>query len=463
MSTLTDNTSQVCIVGLGPAGLGAALTLSKSMISSHVLCLEQGDLAVDRACSALQNDICKREEPCQTIAGFGGSSLLSGGKVSSFPAGGGLATILGSSDLAEKKLEQSIKVLNTYLSMQKHKEKQADIAQAAEFFTTLGFEYKYYDVYEFHPADLKNTCANLHSLLESRGMTFLLNTRLIDVDREGHGFRLTVLKGSKIFSFLTKYLVLGVGRSGQSTVKQLNTKLNLGAKDDKLDVGVRLELPKMLLPKLSWHHRDLKLLFKDARTFCVCEVGRIAPYIIDGVCYADGNHNPSNKGEYTNLGIIIRLKPTSQNRTVLDDIRQIALKHRNGRLVCQKLSSYLDKTPRVLGAFVPPTDALSFWDWGNVDDCFPPSVSAIVKQSVLYFAEKLIPMEKWREVTVFAPEVEYTGVSLPVNSDFSISPGIFIIGDCTGQFRGIGQAFCSGVICAEKLLEKSHHDKNRKE
>ena len=229
MSTLMDNTSQVCIVGLGPAGLGAALTLSKSMISSHVLCLEQGDLAVNRACSALQNDICERKEPCQVIAGFGGSSLLSGGKVSSFPAGGGLATILGSSDLAEKKLEQSIQMLSTHLSMQKHKEKQADIARAAEFFTTLGFEYKYYDVYQFHPADLKDTYANLHSLLESRGMTFLLNTRLIDVDREGHGFRLTALKGSKTFSFLTKYLVLGVGRSGQNTVGQLNTKLDLGS------------------------------------------------------------------------------------------------------------------------------------------------------------------------------------------------------------------------------------------
>ena len=56
-------------------------------------------------------------------------------------------------------------------------------------------------------------------------------------------------------------------------------------------------------------------------------------------------------------------------------------------------------------------------------------------------------------MNIFAPEVDYNGLSFPVNSDFSIIPRLYLIGDCTGRFRGILQAFCSGSICAESIID----------
>ena len=91
-----DYNFEACIVGLGPAGIGAALTLSNSNLASRVLCLDAGHHPSIKSCSVLQNNSCKKEKPCQMISGFGGCSLLGAGKISAFPAGSKLGAILGS-------------------------------------------------------------------------------------------------------------------------------------------------------------------------------------------------------------------------------------------------------------------------------------------------------------------------------------------------------------------------------
>lgn len=219
------------IIGLGPAGLAVALGLSNAEFASDILCIEQGSLSCVRTCSALQNDICTQEQPCQAISGFGGSSLLSGGKISSFPAGSGLTTILGSSDLAENHIRQAIRVLKTHVPMVAPRKTHANITKATDFFNKLGFEYKYYDVYHFDPTDLQNAYVTIQSELRSKGVEIMSDTRLINVEREHHGgFSLEVIKGSEHFSFLTDHLIIAVGRSGQNIIRTLNDRYDLGGK-----------------------------------------------------------------------------------------------------------------------------------------------------------------------------------------------------------------------------------------
>jgi uncharacterized FAD-dependent dehydrogenase len=90
--------------------------------------------------------------------------------------------------------------------------------------------------------------------------------------------------------------------------------------------------------------------------------------------------------------------------------------------------------------------------WGDVNNAFPASIATEVREAVLYFAQRLLPRQHWEEVRVFAPEVEYAGLSFLVKPNFSIRQGFYVIGDSVGQFRGIAQAFCSGIICAENLI-----------
>lgn len=444
---------EVCIVGLGSAGIGAALTLSNSNLSSRVLCLDAGKHSSTRSCSILQNRSCKKENPCQIISGFGGCSLLGGGKVSSFPAGRRLVNILGSRDFAEKKISEALGLFSNYLSFHKSILSEDNIKNGRKLFGKWGFEYRYYDVYVYDQDELRKAYQKIFLQLKSAGMSLLLSTELIKIDCAENGFKLVVKQGEKEVTIFTKYVVLGVGRLGRTMLKSLNTKLNLGGKENHLDVGVRLEFPTDLYPDMTKYHNDLKLLFDDARTFCVCKGGKIMPYLLDHAFFTEGYYNPRYASDFTNLGIMIRLEPSKRNETLLQEIKERSLHVNNVKPACQSLLDYLTNDTKNYKSSRSLKSSISFWTQSNVTQCFPQSISAKIKEAVSYFATRLLPTDYWDEVGVFAPEVDYGGLSFPVNSDFSIIPKMYLIGDCTGRFRGILQAFCSGIICAESIID----------
>ena len=342
--------TDVCIIGLGPAGIGTALSFSKSNLASRVLCLDIGTSLNTKSCSILQNGNCKKENPCQMISGFGGCSLLSGGKLSAFPAGSKLGTILGSKHLAEKKLSEALSLFKSYLLLHKPRITKKDINNAKELFKKLGFEYKYYDVYLYDQEELRKAYQRMLLQLKSAGISIFLNAELIKIDFEKNGFKLIAKYGEQNIIIYTKYLVLGVGRLGRSMLKYLNKELNLNGKENHLDVGVRLEFPTSLFPEITRYHNDLKLLFNDARTFCVCKDGKVAPYLLEDVFYTEGNFNPKYKTGLTNLGIMIRLKPSKQNEIIFCEIKKKLIKVNNGKPIYQKLSNYLNINGRNLYA-----------------------------------------------------------------------------------------------------------------
>jgi uncharacterized FAD-dependent dehydrogenase len=103
-----DHKVKACIVGLGPAGIGTAHTLSYSKLARSTLCLDAGKHSTYRSCPVLQNKSCIKCNPCEMISGFGGCSVLGGGKISAFPAGGKFINILDSNDMGMKKLLEGV-------------------------------------------------------------------------------------------------------------------------------------------------------------------------------------------------------------------------------------------------------------------------------------------------------------------------------------------------------------------
>jgi len=89
----------VIIVGGGPAGIFAALELTKSSNLS-VLLIEKGRDIDGRQCPALdRGDACISCSPCHLVCGLGGAGALSDGKLTlSSQVGGRLVDYLGESN-----------------------------------------------------------------------------------------------------------------------------------------------------------------------------------------------------------------------------------------------------------------------------------------------------------------------------------------------------------------------------
>ena len=443
---------EVCIVGLGPAGIGAALTLSRSNLASHMLCLDSGNSINNRHCPILQNNICKKEKPCSMISGIGGASLLGGHKISIFPAGSEIGTIVGSIDIYDEKLTKALKILNIYLPLQKPNISNSDITAAKDIFEKDGFQFRYYDSYVCNQESLKYAYENILSQLHGADVTILPNSEIIQVAYEDNYFKLIVQQDSNTFIVTSKYLIIGVGRLGQNFLKSLNRKFNLGGEENHLEIGVRLEFPTEIYSDIDKYHNDLKLLYNDIRTFCVCKGGKLAPYYLNDMFILDGYYDPANKTNFTNLAIMLRLKPSEQNNQILDEVKKRVLQISDGKPVGQMLIDYLNLNIENKTLSTLSKNSISFWVNGEVSQCFPEPYSTRIKEGVHKFVSTNLSKDTWGKVNIFAPAIEYSWLKFTVKSDFSILPRMYLIGDCTGRFRGILQAFCSGIICAENII-----------
>lgn len=453
LSMRSEYNVDICIVGLGPAGIGAALTLSRSACMPRVLCLEAGDCLDKRQCTVLQNGICEQEEPCRMISGVGGCSTLSAAKISAFPAGSEFVKIFGSKDLAERKLLEAFALFTDYISLYKANIKADYIKNAREKFKRSEFKYKYYDVYLFDQKAIRKAYESIFSTLEAAGIESLLNTRLSEVIVRGKRFKLTALREGQRIRISSNSIVLGIGRLGEELIRSINGDFNLGGKENHLELGVRLEFPKEIFPDIDKYHKDLKVLFGDFRTYCACKEGTLAPYYLNRMYRVDGYYDPANKTNFTSIGIMLRLKPSTSNSQILNEIKKRSLKVGNGKPVRQTLVDYLDlEEVKKKGDSAITDNSVSFWSNGQISCCFPKAFSARIKKGVHNFVSNFLPKEDWRRISVFAPAIEYTQLRFPIRSDFSILPKMYLIGDCVGRFRGILQAFCSGVTCAQNIV-----------
>ena len=440
--------TKICCVGLGPAGIGLVYTLSNSPLAEHMLCLEAGCAAESRHCHILMGEACNQENPCNMISGVGGCSALASGKLSEYPAGGGLTSILGSAEFTKQKLHEALDILKNYLPLRRYVT-NANQSVVEENFRKLGFTYRYYPVHIFDHHDLVSAYNRILQYAESNGVRILLNTEVSTIQPVGNHFELICRQKNRKIKITAKYLILAVGRYGQRLLKSLNSRIHGMCREYHLDVGVRLEFPTEIYPDIDASHKDLKLLFDNARTFCVCKDGMIAPYRTDNCFFLEGYFNPYCKTEFTNLAIMIRLRFSEQHERVFNEIRNRMLKISKGKPVRQMLPDYLGiNIESVFNAC-----SISFWQWGDVNQCFPLYISKKVRASVYKFVTKLMPKTQWNKVSVFAPEIDYR-LRFPINSDFSVFPGLYLVGDCTGRFRGILQAFCSGIVCAENIMKR---------
>ena len=437
-----SNIYDVGIVGLGPAGIGAAMGLREHSNLERVVCFERGRNDDSILCRALTDTGCCFSERCDIISGVGGASTLSSGKLSDYPAGSGLLDFFQSEKDLKKLFNEAIALFSTKIELKKVEVKDSVVQYAKEFYQKQGVEYKYYDVYEFDGNMYRQFIQETVKQLQRAGLCIVDNAEVFDVqhDDNENAFRIKIKRGDHEEEYLVQKLIIATG--GLDPQDKLFSQLAQTANND-IEIGVRIEVPGETFGEMLSSHGDLKLKLGEGRTYCVTVDGRIIAYQTGGFRFLEGCLDQSSSSGYTNLAVLIKRHDVDLS-VFLEGYKKLS----SGVPIKQKFIDYENFTKSEQISDITLKGATA----ADINLLLPADVNGEIKSFInrVLVDTMGVPAES---ITVVAPELKILR-KLNLQNNFEMAPNVYVIGAATGKFRGILQSFVSGLKCGKIITRR---------
>ena len=428
------------LIGMGPAGIGLAMSLRGTSKIKSMICFERGSYTVDVNCPALADKECCCSNSCGIISGVGGASTLSSGKISNFPAGSGLVEFFDSEKQLRELFDEVILFLSDKIQLKKVNINTETKLSAKAFYKQRSIDYKYYDVYEFDGKSYRNFIQETVQKLKDEGLQLFDNSEVLDVNYDPHisSFCINIRTPDGEKQFFVRKLVLAIG--ALDLQDKLVEKI-VGLVSNCFEIGVRIEAPSSAFGNKLSTHGDLKLKYGAGRTYCVTANGKIITYQTDGVHFLEGCIEPSISTCYTNLAVLIKC---NDNSSVCDFINRYREAF-GGFPVKQKFVDYVNG--QISDEAMDTT--LSSAVCGDINGLFSVKINNAIKGFIRDVLVEAMGMSE-DSLTLVAPELKILR-NLQIDKEFKIDSNLFVIGAATGKFRGILQSFCSGIRCGQLL------------
>ncbi len=267
----------VIIVGAGPAGIFASLELSNAGLS--ILLLDKGREINARVCPVQRGSAhCVFCSPCHLVSGFGGAGAFSDGKLTlSTEVGGRLRELIGL-DHTKSLIDY---VDSTYLKFgAPHKVygtggKIAELERQATLAGLKLIPVKLRHLGTEHCREILKSMQNYLSPKLDIKLGVAVKNIIVD---NGEIKAVETSNGERLDC---QYLILAPGREGSEWLINETERLKLSLNSNPLDVGVRVEVPMVIMEKLTSVLYEAKLEFYSksfddrVRTFCMCPGGEV--------------------------------------------------------------------------------------------------------------------------------------------------------------------------------------------
>ena len=437
MSKLYD----ICLIGLGPAGIGFLSSLDKNILKNSI-CFEKG--GTDVICNCHTHSKCTNCNRCSIVSGIGGASRFSCGKISNFPAGSGMLPYWDSQENTLKNsLNSQIDILKKELSLCKINVSSKTQAKAKAFFESNGIVYKYYDVYEFKKDTYIYYLSKIVNEAQSYDLQIKYNTEVLNVEKtvyQNEGvYSITSKNDSGISNYYVKKVILATGNINNNC--QLFQNLTSEVPRISYEIGIRITVPTEKIANILDCHGDLKLKYKKGRTYCVSRNGFIVSYSVNGSLFLEGYVDGVESSKLTNLAIIIKCNDNNE----LNDFKDKYLKIYDGIPIKQKYNDYINNKV----SFLNFTEKYIPVQQGNIKEIFSNKINNDIVDFIESVLIKTIGLDR-EDIVIYAPELKENSC-FNIKNDFRANDNVYVIGAATGSFRGILQSMCSGIHCANLL------------
>ncbi|MEM2094259.1 MAG: NAD(P)/FAD-dependent oxidoreductase [Candidatus Bathyarchaeia archaeon] len=449
----------VVIIGAGPAGLFAAreLALRSKM---KVAIVEMGRDVKHRICMTTAYKSCTRCSPCSIMSGVGGAGTLSSGLLNLRPdIGGNLFELLRD----EKAAWELVKYVDdifleagapTKIYNPNHDEAVLLERRAA----AVGVNFIPIPQRHIGTDNSPKVIENLADKISSLGVKFILLRRATRIDKG----LVTLDDGETIEA---DYIIACPGRSGASWLAEEAKRLNIKTHYQPIDIGVRVEVPAVVMEPVIQIGRDPKFhvystTYDDfVRTFCVNHRGFVVQEVYDDFIGVNGHAMTDRLSNNSNFAFLVRVKLTEPLEDTTAYGRTIAIQTTTlggGKPLLQRLRDLKggrrSTWERINRGNVRPT--LLNVTPGDVSMGLPHRIVTDIIEG-LEKLDHVIPGVASDSTLIYAPEVKFSANRVETNDDLETSfENLFVAGDGAGLSGGLVVAAATGVIAARGILKK---------
>ncbi len=439
----------VIIVGAGPAGIFAALTLKASGLRG-ILVVEQGKDIEER----------RRQTARDILCGWGGAGAFSDGKLTLSPEIGGFLEEFVSREELQGLLIEADRIYLRYGAPEKihgknENEALTHLAKKAgmNFIPT-----------EIRHVGTENWAKILRKMREDlkEEVTVRTETRVQHLLNEKGEVRGVILEeGQKLTA---NYVIVAPGRIGADWVRQEMKRLGLSSSPNPVDIGVRVEAPAAILQNLTDAAYESKLIYyaktfdDKVRTFCMNPYGEVVTEESNGIITVNGHSYANKRTENTNFAVLVSSTFTEPFDDPIGYGRIIAqLANLLGKgVIIQRLGDLMEgrrsTRERISRCITRPT--LSSARPGDLSFVLPYRYLKDIME-MLEALDSIAPGIFSRHTLLYGVEVKFYSNRISLSSDLeSQIKNLFFIGDGAGITRGLLQASASGIMAARQVLKR---------
>ncbi len=453
----------VIIVGAGPAGMFAADELAGRL---DTLIIDQGRDIDKRECKMKRRGICTHCDPCDIMCGVGGAGTYSDGTLNLRPdVGGDLAEQTGDPEYAWELVDHVDKVFVRYGAPdQMYIPKGEEVELLKRRAAAVGA--RFIEITQRHMGsdNAPKVIGNFEKDLKDRGVEFLLSTKVDDLIIEDNACVGVVLKDKS--EIRSRFTIIAPGRVGATWIDEVVKKHKIGAKYAPIDVGVRVEVPAIIMDPITKINRDPKFHIQTktyddfVRTFCTNEHGFVVKEEYEGFIATNGHSMRNQESENTNFAFLVRVELTEPIENTIRygrSIAKLATTIGGGKPVLQRMGDLRRGRRSTEARLMKNTVVNTLKDVtpGDISMALPHRIVTDIREG-LEVLNEIIPGVASDSTLLYAPEVKFYSMQVLVDRNMESSvKNLFAAGDGAGLSRDIVNAAATGVIAGRGILKKA--------
>jgi uncharacterized FAD-dependent dehydrogenase len=450
----------VVIVGAGPAGIFAALELTRERSDLRVAIIEKGHRIEKRRCPARERG-CVDCNVCDIMTGWGGAGAFSDGKLTlTTEVGGWLADYTGTEELA-RLIEYADGIWVEFGATSDVTAPDAEtVSRLAHEATLAGMQLVPMSVRHIGTDRSPAVLSAMRVELECRGVTVLTDTAVLRISTdEGRVTGVRLADGTLIGAGA---VIAAPGREGADWLAAEAKRLGIGLTNNAVDIGVRVEVPAPMMERLTDPLYEAKLVYHSkqfgdrVRTFCMNPYGEVTTESYGGITTVNGHSFSDTRTANTNFAVLVSVmftEPFDDPITYGEEIAHLANLLSDGVIVQRlgDLKAGRRSTPaRMAQSIVAPT--MKGAVPGDLAFVLPYRHLADILEFLEAF-DKLAPGVNGPGTLLYGVEVKFYSSRVAVDSRLQTKvAGLYAVGDGAGITRGLLQSSASGIVAARAVL-----------